>query len=462
MTRSFYPCDRDQQLLLPPSLNDWLAPDDLAYFVIDAVGTMNLGPFLRAFKDGSGQKAYSPRTLLPLLLFAYCQGVRSSRQIERLCRRDVGFRVVACNTFPDHTTIARFRDKFSAQLQDLFLEVLQLCRVAGLAKLGSIAIDGTKIKANAAMESNKTRDKLARQVELILTEAQKTDQDEDKQFGADKRGDELPEIMRSAASRRAALQAARRRQQRISKAYDKADEKVRNQINEYDNKLARREEDQAASARNTGSHEPKPPAEKDLNAFKANTTDPDSCLQKGRSGYLQGYNAQAAVNENQIIVATRMAKAGCDNNELPPMIEEIHKNVAKLGIIEPIGSITADAGYWGHKVLEQACQMLNPATALYVAAPKRYSFIKDAEQAAQPLPEGCSIIQRLEHQQRSPEGQQVYKIRGQTVEPVFGQIKSARGCDRFMQRGTEKVNAEWDLMCTTHNILKLWRHKKAS
>jgi len=468
MSRSFHSCDRDQQLLIPPSLGDWLPEGDIAYFLLDAVAAMDLRPFPARYQDGSGQKAYPPEIMLPLMLLAYCQGVRSSRQIERLCQRDIGFRLMACQTFPDHTTIARFRQKFRIEVQDLFVRVLELCRDAGLLQLGSVAIDGTKMDANAAMEANANRQKIAKQVEAMLDDAEQTDQAEDKQFGSSKRGDELPEALRSPASRRAALRAARERQKRLEKAREKAEAKARQLAEEYEKKVERQKEREEKTGRKaTESEQPKPPAPEKLDAIKVNTTDPDSSTVKGRSGFLQGYNAQAAVTAGtQIIVAVDVTPTGCDTNQLPGMVEQVVENVEKVcGKGAKIGAILADAGYWSHEALKKSQGCLEEKfeaerrPELLVAVPPRYAKVKEPPTEDSPPPEEASLVERLEHLQRSPRGQELYAERARSVEPVFGQTKSSRGCDGFMQRGLENVRAEWTLMCTTHNLLKLWRHK---
>jgi transposase len=470
MTRSFHSCDRDQQFLLPPSLDEWLDEDDLAYVIIDAVAQMDLRPFFAKYKDGSGQKAYRPDMLLCLLLMAYCHGERSSRRIEKLCYRDIGYRFITSQCFPDHCTIARFRQKFRSQIKDLFIEVLELCREAGLLKVGIVAIDGTKIAANAAMQANQTRTKLASQVELMLNEAEQIDQAEDKLHG-DKKGDELPGPLRSPASRAAAMRAARDRQQRVRKAHEKVENKARDLTQAYENKVAKQREREAKKGKKASKQEePKPPSQEDLDSLKANTSDPDSRTVKGRGRFLQGYNAQAAVtSDTQIIVATHVTPTGCDTKELPGMIERVimtletlnNKSVNSDCALSP-NAFVADAGYWSHKALKAShayLQKFETPAQLYVAVPSRYAKVKDPPADNSP-PAGASLIERLEHQQRSPDGQQIYKQRSVTVEPVFGQTKDARGCDRFMQRGQENVDAEWNLICTTHNLLKLWRHKK--
>lgn len=471
MTRSFYSCDRDQELLLPHNLAEWIPEDDLARVVVEAVSCMNLRLFFNKYKDGRGQTAYRPDVLLALLLLAYCQGERSSRRIEKLCYRDISYRFITGQCFPDHSTIARFRNKFRAELKGLFLEVLELCRAAGLVKVGIVAIDGTKIGASAAMDANQRRAKLASQVELMLSEAEQVDQSENETFGEDKRGDELPEELRSAASRRAAFRAAKDRQDRIRKAHEKVESKVREKTKAYNNKVAKQKEREAKTGKKASKQEePKPPDPDTLNAFKANTTDPDSSTMKGRHGYLQGYNAQAAACEGtHIIVATHVTSTGCDTKELHGMVQRVISNLDQVLGPEhgsPTG-INADAGYWSHKALKSTHAYLESRfesqvrPQLYVAVPPRYAKIAKDPPADNSPPPGASLVVRLEYLQRSPQGQQIYKTRSETIEPIFGTIKDERGCNRFMQRGLEKVDAEWSLMCTTHNLLKLWRHKTA-
>lgn len=472
MTRSFHSCDRDQQFMLPPSLADWLPEGDLAYFIIDAVAEMDLRPFHAQYKSGRGQKAYPPEIMLPLLLLAYCHGMRSSRVIERLCQRDIAYRLIACQSFPDHCTIARFRQKFRSEIKDLFVRVLELCREAGLLKVGTVAIDGTKIGANAAMEANRTRPKLAKQVEAMLNEAEQTDKAEDQQFGSDKRGDEMPEPLRTAASRRAILRAARERQERLKQAHEKAEEKARKLQEDYEKKVAAQKKREAKTGKpDPKNNSPKPPTQEELDKIKANTTDPESSTVKARSGFLQGFNAQAAVTTGtQIIVATQVTSVGCDTNELPGMVEELVKNVEKTCATvgegqEKLQAVLADAGYWCTDSMERSYEYLKKSfepearPELLVAVPPRCAKVKDPPTENSPPPKGASLVVQLEHLQRSPRGQAVYKQRATSVEPVFGQIKSGRGCDTFMQRGLKNVDAEWSLICTTHNMLKLWRHK---
>jgi transposase len=461
MARSFYPSDRDQLFLLPPDMRDWLREDHLAYFIIDVVKGLDVAPFYAKYKDGSGQQAYPPEILLTLLLLGYCIGIRSSRVIEDKCQTDVAFRVAAVNLKPDHVTIARFRRDSREELKQLFVKVLELCKEAGLIKVGVLSIDGTKMKANAAMEANRTRKHLRQIVDQVLDEADAQDAKEDKQFGEDRRGDELPEDLRSTKSRAAALRGARERLARTEQALAKADAKAQEQVQQYEQAMQRRA-DKEREGKKQGGSEPKPPDPQELDKKKANTSDPDSYLVKGRSGFKQGFNAQAAVVEGtQIIVATAIAPAGCDQTELAPMIELASKNLKSVGIALPMEGVVADGGYWSHDALTRSHQLLqdtygSAAPPLVVAVPSRYAKFKDV--CPQDLPTPQNLIHSLEHQQKLPGGQQLYKKRAITNEPVFGQIKEGRRLDRFLQRGEENVEAEWSFMCTTHNLLKLWRH----
>lgn len=462
MARSFHPSDRDQLFLLPPDMRDWLREDHLAYFIIDVVKGLDLAPFYAKYKDGSGQQAYPPQIMLTVLLFGYCIGIRSSRVLEDKCQTDVAFRVAAVNLRPDHVTIARFRANFREELKQLFTKVLELCQEAGLIKLGALSIDGTKMKANAAMEENRTRKQLREIVAQMLDEADAQDAKEDKGFGEGQRGDELPEDLRSAKSRAAALRAARERLARREQALAKADAKAQEELQQYEETMQRRADKERAGKKQGGS-EPKPPDPQELDKIKANTTDPDSYLVKGRSGFKQGYNAQAAVMEGtQIIVATAIAPAGCDQTELAPMIELASKNLKNISSSLLIEGVLADGGYWSHDALTRSHQLLqdthgSAAPPLLVAVPSRYGKFKDA------LPEDPpeNLIHRLEYQQKLPAGQRLYKKRAITNEPVFGQMKEGRRLDRFLQRGKQNAEAEWSFMCTTHNLLKLWRHTTA-
>ncbi len=447
----FLPCERDQLFLLPPALQDWLPEGDLAWFILDAVAQMNLTAIERTYRaDGWGPAAYEPAMMVALLLYAYCLGERSSRRIERLCQRDVAFRVITANQGPDHTTIARFRQTHETELSTLFTQVLRLCGEAGLVKVGG-ALDGTKIKASAALASNRTVETITAEVSRMLTEAQATDAAEDRQYGPARCGDELPEVLRDRQSRLARLQAC---QERLTQAAASA-------TAQQQAKLETRQAEEAATGQRKRGRKPKAPEAAADRDAKANVTDPDSRIMKTQAGYVQGYNAQAVVTKDQIIVAAEVTQEENDIKQLYPMLERAQANLKAIASPQAVGTALADAGYCSEANLLAA----DPAgPILLIATNKDWKQRKALREPPPPrgrAPKGLTARDRMERMLLTKHGRRLYKKRGQTVEPVFGQIKSARGCDGFMRRGTAACDSEWKLLCATHNLLKLWRHGKA-
>jgi transposase len=453
MGYNFLRCDRDQLFLMPPALQDWVPEGDLAWFILDAVAQMDLTKIERAYRaDGWGQAAYEPAMMVTLLLYAYCLGERSSRRIERLCERDVGFRALAANQRPDHTTIARFRQTHEAALAALFTDVLVLCATAGLVKVGVVALDGTKIEANAALAANRTVETITAEVSRMLTEAQATDTDEDRRYGRERCGDELPEALRDRPSRLARLQAC---QERL--AQEAATATAQQQA-----KLEARQAEETATGQKKRGRKPKAPeAAVDVTA-QANVTDPESRIMKTQAGYVQGYNAQAVVTEAQIIVAAAVTQEQNDLHQLHPMLTEAQKNLQAIKYPQAIGTALADAGYCSEANLTEA----DPAGPALLIAPnkdwKQRQALREQPPPRGRCPKGLTARDRMARTLLTTRGRRVYKKRGQTVEPVFGQIKSARGCDRFLRRGKAACDGEWKMLCATHNLLKLWRSGKAA
>ena len=310
MDYQFKPCDRSQRLMLPPSLEEWLPEGHLARFIVDAVGPFELGEFMAQYRsDGTGQAAFHPAPVLALLLYWYCKGERSSRKIESCCEDDVASRFIMANQKPDHSMFCRFRVRHQSAIAKVFVQVLQLCEKAGLVKLGSVSLDGTKIKASAALDANRKLDALEAEVQKMLAEAAAVDAREDALFGADKRGDELPPDLRDAKGRKKRLQecAARLKAEQAA---------ARSQQQE---KIDTRKEEEAASGKKRRGRKPKPPDEVVDKDQKANTTDPDSRIMKTRSGYVQGYNAQALVSEEQIVIAADVTQEENDQKQLKPV-----------------------------------------------------------------------------------------------------------------------------------------------
>jgi transposase len=439
-------CDREQMYLLPPSLKEWLPEGDLAWFLLDAVAQMDLKRFYTKHReDGRGGSAFDPGMKVALLLYAYCRGERSSRKIEELCEKDIGFRVIAGNLQPDHSTISRFRQENGEELKGLFIDVLRLCEAAGLVKVGVVALDGSKMKANGSLAANREKGWIEEEVKRMLAEAKEKDEKEDALYGPDRRGDELPDDLRERESRLARLKAA---QELLKKEAEAA-------AAEQEAKIEARKALEAAGEKKRG-RKPKETVEVDETA-KANITDPESRIMKTRSGYIQGYNAQAVVTEEQIIVAAEVTQEANDVKQLHPMIGAAEKNLREIGEEQPIGAVLADAGYWSESNEKQS----DPeGPELYVATNKDWKQRKMLGE--QPSPKGrmrkdISPRDRMERKLLTKEGRSLYKKRGKTVEPVFGQIKYVRGFDRFVRRGIAACASEWKLICATHNLLKLWR-----
>ncbi|AQQ08373.1 Transposase DDE domain protein [Sedimentisphaera cyanobacteriorum] len=452
MAYNFLPCDRNQAYLLPPSLTDWLPEDHLAWFVLDAVEQIDLSQFYKKYRtDGVGNSAFHPSMMVALLIYSYCSGERSSRKIEKHCQTDVAYKVVTANQYPDHSTISRFRKDNQSHLKKLFLEILRLCVEADIVKLGNVSLDGTKIKANASLSANRTLKHLEQEIDKMLSEADAKDAEEDKAYGADKRGDELPEDMRDRNSRINRLKACK---ERLEQEKAEAEKQQQDKIDERKSK----EENTGKKPRG---RKPKPAEEAGNKDAKANVTDPDSRIMKTRKGFVQGLNAQAVTTEQQIIVAEDVTQEENDKQQLHPMLEQAEENRQAVEIEEEMGVALADAGYCSEDNFTK-----EPAgdIELLVATQKDYKQRKAmAEQPPpeEPIPDGLSPTELMERKLLTERGRELYKIRGQTVEPVFGQIKDVRGFDRFMQRGIEACRGEWSLICATHNLLKLWRSKKA-
>jgi len=446
--------DREQGYLMPPSLREWLAEGDLVWFILDAVEQMDLGEFYAAYRnDGRGAAAYDPAMMVGVLLYAYCQGIRSSRKIDRALERDVGFRVVAANQRPDFRTICRFRSEHEKALERLFVQVLWLCREAGLVKLGVVALDGAKVAANAALDANRNHEALKEEVQRMLAEARKVDTEEDALFGAEKRGDELPEGLGRRVERLKRLQEAKSRLEKEAEAAARVAQE----------RLAQRQAEEMAGGKKKRGRKPKVVEPAPIEEAKANMTDPDSRIMKARQGYVQGYNAQAIVSRDQIIVATGVTQEANDVQQLKPMLETLERALEAAGIEDRPRAALADAGYWSEANAIDCTRPEGPE--LLIATTKDWKQRKAAREKGCPrgrIPNDLSPRERMERKLLTRRGRRMYRLRGITVEPVLGQVKEGQGCRRFMRRGLPAAQSEWSLMATTHNLLKLWRSGQAS
>lgn len=452
MGYNFKSVDRETAYLLPPNMREWLPANHLAWFIVDAVESLDLEKFYLAYRsDGWGRAAYEPKMMTALLLYSYCLGEQSSREIEKACEVDVAFRVVAGNGRPDHTTICRFRSEHDGALKGLFLEVLKLCREGGLVKAGAIALDGTKMKANAALSANRDYEHLKKEVDRWFEEARAKDAEEDKLYGKDRRGDETPAEWATKEGRLKWLKEAKARLE--AEAAAKAAKQAE--------KIEQRKAEEVATGKKKRGRKPGEPDEKPENDAKANVTDPESRIMKTRSGYVQGYNAQAAVTEDQIIVAAEVTQECNDVGQLLPMLEKIADNLKAAGAPEAMTAALADAGYWSDANMAGAKA---DGPELFIATNKDWKQRKAMREAPAPrgrIPSAMTVRERMERTLLTKRGRALYKLRGQTIEPTFGQIKDGRGCDGFSRRGVKAADSEWSLMCTTHNLLKLWRSGKA-
>jgi transposase len=452
MSYNFKSADRDTPYLMPPSLSDWLPEGHLAWFIVAAVKKLDLSAFRGRYRaDGLGASAYDPELMVGLMLYAYCLGERSSRKIEEACAVDVAYRVIMGNLIPDYSTICRFRAEHEKDLKGLFKQVLRMCARAGMVKAGMVVLDGTKMKASAAKSANRSYDHLQAEIDRMFEEAKRKDAEEDELYGKDRRGNEMPEHINTREKQAKWIEAEMENIKR-----EAAEEAARQA-----EKIARREAEEAATGEKKRGRKPSPPNPEPAAEEKVNLTDPDSRLMKTREGYVQGYNAQAAVTKEQMIVAEEVTQDRNDVKRLHPMLEKAAEELEDAGIEEEIDNVLADAGYWSQANDEKA----DPAgPELFIATNKDWKQRKALREAPPPrgrMRKDMTARDRMERKLLTQRGRALYKLRGQTVEPVFGQVKDARGIDRFMRRGMSAVASEWSLICTTHNILKLWRSGKA-
>ncbi len=462
-------------MLLPPSLEDWLPEGHLARFISEVVGELDLRPIYQSYeeKDGRGQAAYQPLMRLKVLFYGYCVGTASSRKIEKAPDENVAFRYLSANQHPDPDTLAEFRRRHLTAMAALFVNVLRLCREAGLVKLGHVALDGTQIKANASRYRNRTYERLseqekelAEQVERMLAEAERTDRAEDQQHGRGCRGDELPAEW---AQRETRLKKIREAQAELERqARQQAEEKKA----KIEQRLREREQRAAETGRPLRGKRPAVPdpatAQPKAKAV-VNLTDSESRILRegGSSGFVQGFNAQAAVDgHRQIIVAAEVTNQPGDRAQRVPRLEQAEQNLGS----KP-EKVTADTGYYRPQQVWLPSLM---EIDLYVKPddpPRRYQQRSAAARDPNPPPlpkrkgrlrcgygsDGVPRIDRLRAKLASPEGQAIYKKRREVVEPVFGPIKQGRRLRQFLLRGLAKTRAEWRLICLTHNLLKLHR-----
>ena len=430
MAKTFRTYLPEQNLLLPASLREWLPDDHLSHFVSDVVDQLDLSAIESVYEEEDrGQPPYHPRMMTKILLYGYCVGVFSSRKIQKRLVEDVAFRVLAAGNEPDFRTISDFRKLHLKALEELFQQMLRLTLETGTMKLGRVALDGSKVKGNASKHKamsygrmKETEKRLREEVRQLLNQAEAADKEEDSRYGRDRRGDELPEELQ-------------RRETRIAR------------IREAKQALEERAREQAKSEGKDP--EEAPPTKKE----QYNFTDPESRILKGPDGFLQGYNTQIAVESVfQLIVGQRVTQAANDKQQMVPLIEAIEEQCGQ----KP-KEVLADNGYCSNENLKYLARKRMEG---FVATGKQKHSERRKPCQRGPLPREASRVERMERKLETKVGVAVYATRKFIVEPVFGQIKQARGFRQFLLRGIEKVRGEWALICMTHNLLKF--HKICS
>ena len=432
MAKTFRPYLPDQDFLLPPSLRDWLPENHLAYFVSDVVDQLDLSAIYAVYGDEQrGQPPYDPLMMTKLLVYGYCIGVYSSRKIQLRISEDIGFRILAAGNEPDFRTISDFRKIHLKALAGLFDQVLRIALEAGVMKLGRVALDGTKVKANAskhkAMSYSQMKEKekrLSEEVKELLARAEAADAEEDARYGKGQGGEDLPAELKRRETRLERIREAKRAVEQRARAKAEVEGKPAEQAK---------------------------PGDKD----QYNFTDPESRIMKGADGFVQGYNAQIAVESDlQMIVGQTVVQAANDKEQVVPMVEVIEEQSGQRP-----EQLLADAGYCSEPNLEHLESVEAPEQRIdvYIATGRMKHDDNKAPCRRGPLPKGGTRVDRMRRKLQTKAGAAVYAARKAIVEPVFGQIKQVRHFRQFLLRGIAKVKGEWAMVCLTHNILKLHR-----
>lgn len=445
--KTYRPYEPDQMFLMPPSVKDWLPAEHLAHFIVDVVADLDLSAITSVYeREERGFPPYHPMMMVKVLLYAYCVGLSSSRRIERGLVEDVALRYLAANNTPDFRTISDFRKRHLAALRGLFGQVLQLCQKAGMVKLGHVALDGTKMKANASKHKamsygrmKKTEAQLQAEVDELLRRADEIDEAEDAEYGRDKRGDELPAELAHREGRLKKIREAKAELER--EAREEAEAKKR----EIEAKQAMK----VPGGRKPGEPDPTP-----QDKAQKNFTDPDSRIMPrpgDRLAFMQAYNCQAAVDgKNQIIVAADVVQQTNDSSQAEPMLKQVEANTGAVP-----SKASMDAGYFSKDNI-LALEKMGVEAFIPPSRLKHGEIAPPAPKGR--IPKGLSAKELARRKLSTIRGRTIYAKRKTIVEPVFGQIKQARGFRQFLLRGITKVKGEWSLICTTHNLLKLWRN----
>lgn len=446
----FKSADRNQLFLLPPSIQDWLPEDHLARFVVDIVEQLDLQEITKAYNN-KGVQAYSPRMLVALLFYGYAIGVFSSRQLERGTYDSVALRFVAANDHPDHDTIANFRRRFHSEIAGLFHQILLFAHTAGVLKLGTVSLDGTKVKANASkhkalsyQHACKLEEQIQKQIEELLSLAESADRADIPD------GLSLPDELSRREKR---LEAIRKAKAEIER---RAQERHAIEQQEYERKLAEREKKTSETGKKPRGKDPQPPVSGPGPKDQVNLTDPDSRIMPKGKSFKQAYNAQAGVDaQSMLIVGHRITRHSNDKEELAPMLEELNSLPAELGTVN---RLLCDAGYFSEKNV-RSCNgaKVEPLIACGREHHNQSALARFTEPVANCPDATSDPVGNMRHRLQTKEGKALYALRKSTVEPVFGIIKSILGLRQFSLRGADYVASEWGISCTAWNIKRLYQ-----
>jgi transposase len=444
---NFIQTDRKTDYLLPPSVDDWLNEDHLARFVVEVVDQLDLSNLTRQYA-GRGSKAHHPATLLAILVYGYATGVFSSRRLERATYDSVAFRYIAAGTHPDHDTLATFRRRFLDELAGLFVQVLELAREMKLLKLGTVCLDGTKIHANASRHSalshghiEKLEVQLKAEVQDLFAQAESADQANVPD------GVSLPDEIKRREDRLAAMAAAK------VKISARAEERYQREKAEYDEKMAARTAKEKDTGNKPGGKPPQAPTPGPKDSDQINLTDAESRIMPvSGGGFEQCYNAQAAVDvATMLVVATGLTQAPNDKEQVAPMLETLKAQAAVLGTAE---RLIADTGFSSEKNIK-ACEAAGIEPLIAVARDEHHPGWRERHSEPAALPDNATPMQAMAHRLKTKAGRAGYALRKQTVEPVFGIIKSVMGFRQFSLRGLNKVSGEWSLVCLAWNLKRM-------
>ena len=442
----FVTVDRKTAYLFPPSVEDWLREDHLARFIVEVIDQLDLSELTRQYA-GRGSRAHHPATLLAILVYGYATGVFSSRKLERATYDSVAFRYIAAGSYPDHDTIATFRRRFLGELQALFLQVLEMAQEMKLLKVGTVCVDGTKIHANASRHSalsqghiEKLEVQLKAEVAQLFALAESADQ------SSVPDGVSLPEEIKRREDRLAAMATAK------TKIAARAAERHAREQRAYEQKLAARAAKQASTGKKPGGKLPKAPLSGPKATDQINLTDEDSRIMPvSGGGFEQAYNAQAAVDAaTMLVIGTGVTQAPNDKEQIAPMLETL---VAQQ-LCAAVKHLIADTGFYSEKNI-QACESAKIEALIAVARDEHHPGWRERHSEPAPLPENASTAQAMSHRLKTKAGRALYALRKQTVEPVFGIIKSVMGFRQFLLRGLDKVRGEWSLVCLAWNLKRM-------